>query len=100
MDYQSLGNQKRSFSLPADVVAVLEKGSAAYFVMNDRVYKVFPEPTISKHGIERLGRLKKRRDWLEQRTAGNDRLTYDVAELSALNWAIKLIGRYYDLQRD
>lgn len=35
-----------------------------------------------------LLRLKKRRDFLASRTSENPNLSYDLAELSALTWAI------------
>jgi len=46
-----------------------------------------------KHSLERLERLKKRRNWLWVRIKkGEDKdLSYDKAEASALDWAISLI---------
>ena len=44
-----------------------------------------------------LLRLKKRRDFLDERTKNNPNLTYDLAELSALNWAIDELKKYYEL---
>lgn len=47
-----------------------------------------------------LLRLKKRRDFLEVRTNNNPNLTYDMAELNALNWAIKTLSSLYGLDEN
>jgi hypothetical protein len=44
-----------------------------------------------------LERLQKRADHLEKRTTGNRNLTYDVAELNALKWAIRTLRDLYNL---
>lgn len=49
-------------NFPPEVVAVLEQNRPVYIEVNGRVYRIFPEPYISNHGIERLGRLEKRAD--------------------------------------
>lgn len=47
-----------------------------------------------------LLRLKKRKDFLEVRTNNNPNLTYDMAELNALNWAIKTLSSLYGLDEN
>ena len=42
-------------------------------------------------------RLKKRRDFLASRTKDNPSLSYDIAELSALAWAIDTLCMIYNL---
>jgi len=44
-----------------------------------------------------LERLQKRADHLRKRTADNPLLTYDRAELNALDWAIKILRDIYNL---
>ena len=44
-----------------------------------------------------LLRLKKRKDFLADRTKDNPNLTYDLAELSALEWAIRTLQSLYNL---
>ena len=47
---------------------------------------------MTKHDIERLERLLRRRDFLHERISSNvGDLTYDKAEASALTWAIEKI---------
>lgn len=44
-----------------------------------------------------IERLQKRADHLTKRTSSNKELTYDVAELNALKWAIRTLRDLYNL---
>lgn len=47
---------------------------------------------MTRHEQEKLGRLQRRADHLARRIAASDKdLSYDKAELSALQWAITFI---------
>ena len=47
---------------------------------------------MTRHEQEKLGRLQRRADHLAKRIAASDKdLSYDKAELSALQWAITFI---------
>lgn len=48
----------------------------------------------SRHGVERLDRLRGRAQWLQERIRLNppDGLPYDKAELSALVWVIGIVA--------
>lgn len=48
-----------------------------------------------KHHIERLQR---RAEHLRVRVTENPRLTYDVAELNALDWAIEVLSALVELR--
>lgn len=44
-----------------------------------------------------LLRLRKRRDFLAERTKDNPNLSYDLAELQALSWAIDTLAGIYNM---
>lgn len=47
---------------------------------------------MTRHEQEQLGRLQRRADHIKKRIAASDKdLSYDKAELSALQWAITFI---------
>ncbi len=52
-------------------------------------------PIIDRKAIDRLKRLKRRRDFLQSRVADGDvngrELSFDKGELSALEWAVEVI---------
>lgn len=56
---------------------------------------------LDRKGLDRLNRLKRRRDWLHNRIVSEPEkdLSFDKSELSALEWAIEVIeeaGNAYD----
>jgi hypothetical protein len=55
---------------------------------------------ITKHEQERLDRLYKRADWLRIRIHKEKEkdLTFDKAELSALDWGIEIIEKHFNIE--
>lgn len=86
------------FELSAPAIVTLEQGHPIWIVINDKMYKIHPETKVSNHGLERVERLKKRMRWLEGRLSAEPNLTFDAAELAALQWALKILGKYYGEQ--
>lgn len=50
---------------------------------------------LTKADRGKLDRLRRRAEWLKTRTDSKPHLSYDLAEMAALNWAIDMIEQAY-----